>query len=235
MPVLHVIDAPEPRQEADLYLDQNLGAEARYDPGTPVLAGARYALLRDDVVREGGEVRPDAAAPPRVLCFFGGTDAAGVTGRWLRALADTGVPCVCTAVGDAPAYPGMTVIPPTDELPALMARADLVLTAAGSATWELLYLGVPAALTWVAANQLVGYEAVVGNGLATGLGADPEAAVPVLRALLAELAAPGARARLGGPGRALIDGHGRSRVADALLALSRSSSRSAASPWACHG
>jgi spore coat polysaccharide biosynthesis predicted glycosyltransferase SpsG len=98
-----------------------------------------------------------------------------------------------------------------------MAGADLVVTAAGSAVWELLHLGVPAALSWVAANQLIGYEALVGGGIAAGLGPAPDAAAVELLARL--LGDPAARERYGRRGAGLVDGRGRERVANALLDL----------------
>jgi spore coat polysaccharide biosynthesis predicted glycosyltransferase SpsG len=152
-----------------------------------------------------------------VLCFFGGTDSAGVAPAWAAALRRTGLPYEATVISPAP-FPAagpVRVIPPTDRLPELMAAADLVLTAAGSASWELLHLGVPTALTWVAANQAAGYEALVHGGLAAGLGPEPgPAAVATLARLLAT---PALREEYGRRGRDLIDGRGRERVADALL------------------
>ncbi|MFI7113563.1 PseG/SpsG family protein [Nonomuraea sp. NPDC050227] len=219
-PVLAIVDGDPLGQEADLYLDQNLGAEDRPFPlprDSWRLAGTRYALLRDSVrgrrrVRQPGPV-------PRVLCFFGGTDSAGVAPAWAEALACTGVPFQATLVSPEPfeAGEGITVIPPTDRLPELMAAADLVVTAAGSAIWELLHLGVPTALSWVADNQLAGYRALVGRGVAAGLGraADAEA-VGVLARLLAD---PALREEHGRRGGGLVDGKGRERVADAFLDL----------------
>ncbi|MEV6031843.1 hypothetical protein AB0L65_11875 [Nonomuraea sp. NPDC052116] len=214
--VLAIVDGDPLGQEADLYLDQNLGAERRPFP-VPArrLAGARYVLLRDSV-RGLGRARP-AGPVPRVLCFFGGTDSAGVAPAWAGALLAAGVPFEATVVSPAPFEAGgpIAVIPPTDRLPELMAGADLVVTAAGSAVWELLHLGVPTALTWVADNQLIGYEELVGRGVAAGLGrAADAAAVGVLVRLLAD---PAAREEHGRRGRGLVDGKGRERVADALL------------------
>jgi spore coat polysaccharide biosynthesis predicted glycosyltransferase SpsG len=224
--VLAIVDGDPLGQEADLYLDQNLGAERRPFP-VPArrLAGARYVLLRDSV-RGLGRARP-AGPVPRVLCFFGGTDSAGVAPAWAGALLAAGVPFEATVVSPTPfeatvvsptpfeAGGPITVIPPTDRLPELMAGADLVVTAAGSAVWELLHLGVPTALTWVADNQLIGYEELVGRGVAAGLGpAADAAAVGVLARLLAD---PAAREEHGRRGRGLVDGKGRERVADALL------------------
>ena len=261
MPVLAIVDGDTLGQDADLYLDQNLGAELRpFAPpvapeapeaveaseavGAPEardaleapeapeglrpvrtvarrLAGARYALLRDSVRRCRRKGRSGHEVP-RVLCFFGGTDSAGVTPAWTRALRDTGHPAEVTVISPVPFAAGgpgglVTVIPPTDRLPELMAEADLVVTAAGSAIWELLYLGVPAALIRVAANQLIGYDALVGGELAAGLGPVPDAAaLAVLSRLLAD---PAWRECYGRRARGLVDGRGRERVADALLAL----------------
>ncbi|MBB2909530.1 spore coat polysaccharide biosynthesis predicted glycosyltransferase SpsG [Streptosporangium becharense] len=272
--VAAVIDGDPRGQVADLYVDQNLGAEERDVPlpeGAVRLAGARYVLLRDAVRRlravpagsgerpggergaaragetggvvegvageTGGAVEGVAretegtaegvagetgkvpvTGPPRVLCFFGGTDAAGMAHRWADTLAAVGVPFSATLVSPRPlpARPGITVVPPTDGLPELMASADLVITAAGTSCWELLYLGVPAALVWVADNQLTGYEALVGRELAAGLGPGCSAAgaVPLLRELLTR---PALRARYAERGRGLVDGRGRERVAGALL------------------
>ncbi|MEU8247047.1 glycosyltransferase [Nonomuraea sp. NPDC048916] len=305
--VLAIIDGDHLGQEADLYLDQNLGAELRPFPMfAERLAGARYVLLRDSVrdLRDlrgpagygaaagraagygaaagraagdgaagygaaagraagdgaagdgaagdgaagygaaAGRAAGDGAAAdrgaggkgagdgpagdrgagdrgsvPRVLCCFGGTDSAGVAPAWTRALLDTGLPFRATVVtprkfrADGP----VTVIPPTDRLPQLMAEADLVVSAAGSTVWELLYLGVPTALTWVAANQLVGYEPLVRDGIAAGLG--PRADAAAIEALARLLADAGLREKYGRRGSGLIDGRGRERVADALLTL----------------
>ncbi|RBQ16498.1 spore coat protein [Spongiactinospora rosea] len=218
IPVLAIIDGDTRGQSADLYLDQNLGAEDRH-AGLPVLAGTRYVLLRDEVRRHRSV---PAGGIPHVLCFFGGTDATGVTMGWLDALAATGVPFSATVIAPEPVVPPpglpISVLPPTDELPRLMAQADLVITAAGTTVWELLYLGVPTALTWVRDNQLLGYHAVTKRGLAAGLGAgnDPSSAVPALRELLAE---PARRARYARRGRRVVDGLGRERVADALARI----------------
>ncbi|GAA3185729.1 PseG/SpsG family protein [Nonomuraea roseoviolacea] len=217
--VLAIVDGDPLGQEADVYLDQNLGAELRPFPLLAErLAGVRYALLRDSVrgLRRVAGPRGDV---PRVLCFFGGTDSAGVTPAWAEALGATGMPFRATVVSPRPfaADGPITVIPPTDRLPELMAEADLVLTAAGSTIWELLYLGVPAALTWVTGNQLIGYEALVGGGIAAGLGPAPgPAATEMLARLLAD---PGLREEYGRRGSGLVDGKGRERVADALLGL----------------
>ena len=168
-----------------------------------------------------------------MVCFFGGTDAAGAAPAVVELAAATGAPFAATvvaahaatakALAALPLAPGqcVTPIPPTDRLPALAAGSDLVVSAAGTSTWELLCLGVPTALIQVAANQRAGYDATVSRGLTAGLGsvATPAPdAVPVLRRLLTD---PAARAAPAARGHGLIDGRGRERVADALLGSCR--------------
>jgi len=236
--VLAIVDGELRGQEADVYVDQNLDAELaapELPAGAVRLAGLDYALLR----RAVRDLRP-ATAPvarpgvvPRVVAFFGGTDAYRAAPVAGRLLIETRVAFSATIVAatddlrrelDAlrPAEgQRLDIIAPTDELPKLLADADLAISASGTSTWELLCLGLPAALVWVVDNQILGYDRTTGRGLAAGLGhlpalrdsASPEA-VDVLRDLLLH---PEARTRLAARAWAAVDGRGCSRVADALL------------------
>ncbi|HEX6445459.1 MAG TPA: hypothetical protein VF053_10250 [Streptosporangiales bacterium] len=239
LPVMAMVDGELRGYEADLYVDQNVGAEGdavAVPAGRSRLAGSAYALLRDELVRaRPREPRADADVPvPRVLAFFGGTDAFGASPAVLRALAATALPFEGTVVvgrGDlaaelaaVPVADGqqVTPIPPTDRLAELVLAADLVVTAAGSSTWELLCLGAATAVVRVADNQRVGYDRAVATGAVVGLGAldelraDAGRATGTLARLLTE---PAERSRLRRTGWHLVDGLGRERVADALLAL----------------
>src|SRR5439155_270850 len=80
--------------------------------------------------------------------------------------AGTGAPFTATVVAPRglppiPLGPGqsITAIAPSSDLPEVIAGADLVIGAAGSSTWELLHLGIPAAISWVAANQRLAHDA----------------------------------------------------------------------------
>lgn len=233
-PVLAIVDGTTRGQDADIYVDQNLGAEdivLALPPGAIHLAGLRYALLRDDVrVHARPRPRRSLDGPPRVLCVFGGTDPFGAAPAVLRLAAGTGAPFDATVIAarppllaeveNVPLAPGQTAraIPPVHDLPALAAASDLVVTASGTSIWDMLHLGVPTALTWVVDNQRDGYTATVSRGLAAGLGhvtdLGPDAS-ETLRRLLTD---PSARAALAGQGPAVVDGRGRERVADALFA-----------------
>lgn len=239
LPVMAMVDGEPRGHEADLYVDQNLGAEC--DPvavpaGARRLAGSAYALLRDELIRaRPREPRTDTRVPvPAVLAFFGGTDAFGAAPVVLRSLAATGLlfrasivvgrdhlaaELAAVRTGDGQ-Y--VTLIPPTDRLAELVLAAEVVVAAAGSSTWELLCLGAATAVVRVAGNQRIGYDRGVASGAVAGLGALDELRGDAVRAtgtLARLLTDPAERTRLRRTGWQLVDGRGRERVADALLAL----------------
>ncbi|MEV8376897.1 spore coat protein [Kribbella sp. NPDC056861] len=239
VPTLAIVDGDLRGGDADVLVDQNLGAE--FDQpvlpaGAVRLAGLDYVLLRDEVLalrpteppvlRQGGV--------PKVFAFFGGTDAYGAGPYVVRALAATGVPFEATvvapdeqlvqAIGAVPLQQGqqVQVIGPTSQLAQAVVESDLVVSASGTSTWELLCLGATAGLVCVVDNQEMGYERAVATGAAAGVGtlaalkADPTEAAAALRTLLTD---PQERAQLAQAGWKLVDGQGRARVADALLHL----------------
>lgn len=237
--VLAIVDGDLRDQEADVYVDQNLDAELLeppLPPGSIRLAGLDYALLRRAVrdLRPATAPTANATRAPRVVAFFGGTDAYRAAPTAARLLIRTGMPCTATIVAADDSLraellalqpePGqrIEVIAPTDDLPKLLADADLAISASGTSTWELLCLGLPAALVWVVENQIIGYGRTTARGLAAGLGhlpalsrpgSDAATAVDVLRDLLAS---PARRTALAEHAWSAVDGRGPSRVADAL-------------------
>ncbi len=241
-PLLALTDGDPRGRAADLYLDQNLGAEtSAWDlpEGSRHLGGLAYAQQRRDIVRRRPEA-PKAAAdehrPLRVLAFFGGTDAFGVAPRVVRLVARTGVAVELTVIaataelaeeiaGIVPAAGQVVhVIGPTDTLAELVADADVVLSAAGTSAWELFCLGAAVGFVCVADNQQEAYARMDRDELAVGiatlaeLGDDAEGAVERVRRLLGDVRL---RERLRAACWATVDGRGPARVADALLALDR--------------
>ena len=237
VPVLAIVDGDTRGHTADLYLDQNLGAEDEAWPhAAPRLAGLRYVLLRDEV-RDRRPTRPrvdTAVATPSVLAHFGGTDPARAAAVLSRALAATGEPFRATVVAATPGLAAevaavplasgqmVDVTGPVGDLAARAAAADLVVCASGTSVWEMMCVGAATAVTWVADNQILGYGRTVATGAAAGLGAvgeiatAPGHAVSRLSALLRD---PGERAVLRATGWSLVDGDGRRLVADAVEAL----------------
>lgn len=232
------------RRPADVVVDPNLGADAdpRPDDGSPVLLrGPRFAPLRESarrarIVRQGQKAvglparpgpsirRPRTPAdPPRVLVVMGGTDAAGLLGPVVDALAGTGVPADVDVVvpaghtlDDVP--DGFRTVPPLPDLPGAAADVDLVVSASGTTVWELCCVGVAMALVRAADNQTEGYRAVTGVRAAAGLGTAADLPGPstteTLRRLLTDA---DARAALAARARQVVDGQGTARVLGALL------------------
>lgn len=231
IPVVAMVDYSfGTQQAADLYVDQNLGAAPL--PGRRSLAGIEYALFRDDILALRRMHPREDADPPQVLAVFGGTDPYAAALVAVPTLLATGLPIAITAVAareeiaeqlrPLPVGSGQTldVVPATPGLAALAAESDLIVSASGSSVWEFLCLGVPTALICVVDNQLAGYQETVRRGVVAGLGqlsafAPPEA-TQTLRELLLD---PPRRAAQATRGQTLVDGRGRERVADALLAL----------------
>jgi spore coat polysaccharide biosynthesis predicted glycosyltransferase SpsG len=230
-PVLAIVDGDVRGQTADIYVDQNL--DATIPAGNALgLAGLDYALLRR-AVRQLRPLRaptPVRSRTPRVVAFFGGTDAYRAAPQIAGLLTAAGVPFDATVVAadddlrrdllavEPGAGQHFEIIEPTDDLPKLLAGADLAVSASGTSTWELLCLGLPSALVWVVDNQIIGYERTIARGFAAGLGrlgAFTGESVGVLRELLTE---PGSRAALAARAWSAVDGRGVERVADALLA-----------------
>jgi spore coat polysaccharide biosynthesis predicted glycosyltransferase SpsG len=239
VPTLAVVDGDFRGAEADVLLDQNLSAELDHPvlpTGSTRLAGLEYVLIRDEILalRPSGPPAPREVAVPKVFAFFGGTDAFGAGPSVVQALAATGVPFEATVVAPTADLSAriaavhleprqhVNAIAPTDQLAAAVRDADLTISASGTSTWELLCLGATAGLVCVVDNQVMGYERAIATGTAAGVGVlsdlkdDPSSAAAVLKRLLVD---PVERARLAASGWELVDGLGRTRVADALLAL----------------
>ena len=232
--VLAIVDGDFRGQTADIYVDQNLDSTIT-TPGVIGLAGLDYALLRG-AVRQFRPLSAPVHEPggtPKVVAFFGGTDAYRAAPSIARLLVGTGVPFDATviaandglrdellAVEPAPGQ-RLDVIGPTDDLPKLLAGADLAVSASGTSTWELLCLGLPSALVWVVDNQILGYDRTLARGYAAGigqLGHLDENSAAILRDLLTDATL---RTTLAARAWAAVDGRGVERVSDALLAAVR--------------
>ncbi len=167
-----VIDDLGREHRCDLLLDQNYPnpTHERYRHCVPAdcecLLGPRHAMLRPDfaALRAAALARPRERVA-RALVFMGGSDPLDETSTALRGITMMGsqpavdvvigaanphrdaVAAACATLADA------TLHVQTQEMAALMARADCALGAPGSATWERCTLGLPAIVTVLAENQ----------------------------------------------------------------------------------
>jgi UDP-2,4-diacetamido-2,4,6-trideoxy-beta-L-altropyranose hydrolase len=157
----------------DLLLDQNWFGDdtpTRYrnlvPPHCKCYLGPEYALLKPEYAQLRASMPPRNGTVRRVLVFLGGSDPTNQTSKVLTALMQ---PCLAHLQVDVvigqnhpdvegiaaqvAARPGSTLHQGLPTLAHLMSRADLMISAGGSTTWERLCLGLPAVVISVAANQ----------------------------------------------------------------------------------
>ena len=232
--ILVIDDVADRAHDCDLLLDSNVQAAGRYDAllskGCRLLIGPRYALLRPQFAAARGLVRSGQVR--RLLVFFGGVDAGGVTLKTLAALEllarrDLAVDVVIgqsnphhAAIAQACGrLPGAVLHRQVEDMAARMTAADLFLGAAGTSSWERCCLGLPALVLATADNQIDQSTALAQAGAQAYLG--PAAGVTperLARALAGLIDLPDLLIHMARQGEALVDGRGASRVANLLLA-----------------
>ncbi len=202
--------------------------------GCITLTGARYALI-DPAFAAAGAARTPPTALKRVFVSMGLTDVGAITGRVAHAL-DRAIArldhalAVDIAIGPnaasraqvealAKARPGWAVHVDAEDLPALMARADLAIGAAGGGALERCAAGLASLIAAVAENQLGLAAALDARGAAMRLPAD-EGLEAALEGAIAQLsAAPAILRVMSEAARQVCDGQGAARAAEAILAL----------------
>lgn len=230
-------DLADRPHDVDIVLDPCLGRSpgeyaALTPPGTVLLSGPQYALLRPQfaAARPGALARRGAGPARTGLVSLGLTDVGGVTGRTvellLPVLGDMRLDVVVG--GQAPSLPRLRQISEADArvrlhvettaMAELIAAADLAVGAGGSSSWERACLGLPSITLILAPNQAPLAQALDREGISIALD------VGVLEAALAQtwlaLTRDGAAlARMSRLGARLCDGAGAGRAAERLLAL----------------
>ncbi len=235
--VAAVDDLADRPHAASLLIDPSFGRDpAAYEgllrSGAEVLAGPCYALLRPEFAAAGPV--PVRERVERVFVSFGLADPKGVTGRTVADLlpalpgvaVDVALGAGAGSLGDlrrlAVAEPRLTLHVETDRAAALMARADLAVGAGGASTWERCVLGLPSVCVIVADNQRALAHALADADVQVALeGEAPGFEAALTRAVVALAADPGRRSALARAGRALCDGRGAGRAAEAILGAIR--------------
>jgi UDP-2,4-diacetamido-2,4,6-trideoxy-beta-L-altropyranose hydrolase len=218
--------------QSDWILDQNLGAAPeiyadRLDQ-TRLLLGTSYALLRRQFSRRHTARAESPDTIRRVLVTFGGTDSAHMTGKAIAALDATGLETLeIIVVMGATNQAARAFDPPDDtsrhrvnvvsnvrDMASVMRTVDLAIGAAGSTSWELATMGVPAVLTAIAENQRPIADALRRAGAAVGVAAEGTGFTERLARAVEALAGDSERRHnMSRTGIALVDGRGSARVA----------------------
>jgi UDP-2,4-diacetamido-2,4,6-trideoxy-beta-L-altropyranose hydrolase len=222
-----------PEYHADVILNQNLGAEEmdyRCDPGTRLLRGCRYVLLRPEFHPWRPWQRAASPIARKVLLTLGGSDPANAMPRLLESVSKVRVPDleVCAVIGAASPHaqaipkhsagPGrIELVTNVGDMAQRMAWADVALSAAGTSCWEMAFMQLPALITILAGNQQNSARRLQAAGVFENLGSAKDlTAAGVADALSALCRDPERRARQGRLGRRLVDGEGTSRVLAAM-------------------
>ncbi len=226
------------RYHADLLLNQNAYATpetyGNRAGDCALLLGADYFLLRREFREWPRRDRQIGQRVRNLLITFGGSDSENATAEALQALA--ALPAsnmnVRVLVGASN--------PHRDELGRLAAKlphsvefetdtlriaqemdwADVAISAAGSTSWELAFMGLPSLLVTLAENQHGSAQYLHSHGIAISLGwqhrVQPSETATALSALADD---PLKRKEMSSRGRALIDGRGAHRVVDAMASV----------------
>jgi UDP-2,4-diacetamido-2,4,6-trideoxy-beta-L-altropyranose hydrolase len=218
---------------ADLVLNQNAHAHEVFypsrDASTRLLLGPRYAMLRREFTSWREWRREIPAVARRVLVTMGGSDPDNITERVVEALLPEGdFEATIVAGGSNPhlarlrEFAGhfdrsIRLVENSSNMPELIAGADVAVAGAGTTSWEMCFLGLPALLLVLADNQEGVAEALGQQGVMANLGRGSELARIAIATHLRNLAhSPNVRREMSGRGRALVDGRGAERVVSAL-------------------
>jgi spore coat polysaccharide biosynthesis predicted glycosyltransferase SpsG len=163
---------------------------------------------------------------------LGGGDARGVTAEVIRALECVDVDGLEVTVVVGAGNPrfreiesaarhaafAVRLLRDATSMPELMAAADIAVSAGGITSWELAFMGLPAAVCVLAENQRGTAAALGARGIALDLGWHTEMSISEMAGKLSGLARDRSmRLTMSQRGRQLVDGMGADRVVQVLL------------------
>jgi UDP-2,4-diacetamido-2,4,6-trideoxy-beta-L-altropyranose hydrolase len=220
---------------ADLVLNQNIYAgESLYanrEPYTRLLLGTSYALLRREFWKWRGWRREIPEIARKVLVTLGGGDPDNVTLKVIQALQQVeihGLEAIIVIGGSNPhqetlktqianAHCPIQLERNVTDMPALMAWADVAISAGGSTCWELAFMGLPSLILVLAENQQKAVAVLSQQGIMINLGAGTSSEPCYIRQVTAELLpAPHTRHAMMQKSQGIVDGMGAKRTASYL-------------------
>jgi UDP-2,4-diacetamido-2,4,6-trideoxy-beta-L-altropyranose hydrolase len=216
---------------ADIILNQNINAgELTYqnDPDTTLLLGTQYILLRPEFLAWRGWQREISEPARNVLVTLGGSDPGNVTLKVIEALRRLTVSGLEVKVIVGPTNPhfrslqaqsdfgvhgNIHFITNAANIPELMAWADMAVSAGGSTSWELAFMGVPSITLILADNQRAVAEILHKQGIVLNLGwYEHVTSIHMAQTIDYLLQASEIRRGMATAGQNLLDGEGIDRV-----------------------
>jgi UDP-2,4-diacetamido-2,4,6-trideoxy-beta-L-altropyranose hydrolase len=221
-----VILNPDPDAAAGMY--------SQRDTPTELLLGPRYALLRREFLEFHNERSDIAQTATRVLVTLGGGDHHNVTLQVVEAMQGLNDLELDITVVIGPSYEhreslqaaiakstrAATLLCNVANMPELMARADLAITAGGGTCYELAFMKVPMFLITMAKNHERAVDSYARAGAAFNAGWFSSLERSTLAACLRRVICdPELRRKLMEYAARMIDGKGASRVVEAMHAI----------------
>ena len=199
--IMVIDDLANRRHDCDILLDQNfyLNKDVRYAGLVPehckMLLGPEHVLLREEFYEAKKHLRKRDGNIKNILVFYGGSDLTNETEKAIKALVqlhDEGynfTADIITGVSNfrrkkiekiCSKYPFFHYYCQVSSMAEFMNKADLMLGAGGSTTWERLYMELPALVTAVAENQIQGCEDCSQAGIIEYLGINEDVRVDTI-------------------------------------------------------
>lgn len=200
--IMVIDDLANRKHDCDILLDQNfyLNKDVRYAGLVPehckMLLGPEHALLREEFYEAKKHLRKRDGNIKNILVFYGGSDLTNETEKAIKALVqlhDEGYSFtadIITGVSNSrrekikylcSKYQFLHYYCQVSNMAEFMNKADLMLGAGGSTTWERLYMELPALVTAVAENQVQGCRDCCKAGMINYLGKAENATVEIIR------------------------------------------------------
>lgn len=187
--IMVIDDVADRKHDCDLLLDQNyyFNMGHRYknlvSKDCIQFLGPNYALLREEFLNVNPAELTRDGSIKNIIIFFGSSDSTGETLKTLNAIEkimDNHI-ILNVVIGSVnpfkeqiqylcDRYDNVNLHCNIDYMAKLMAEADLAIGAGGTASWERIYLKLPAIVTVLANNQLELTEALAYTGVIQSLG-----------------------------------------------------------------
>jgi UDP-2,4-diacetamido-2,4,6-trideoxy-beta-L-altropyranose hydrolase len=215
---------------ADIVVNQNLHADkSKYtskEGYTSLLLGTTYVLLRQDFSRWQGWKKTVHKNAKNILITLGGSDENNMTKTVIEAIQiiNSDDLKVVVVVPNNAYYEELETLVKHSTIDIclkknvttmadLMAWADIAVSAGGTSTWELAFMGVPMITIAIADNQLQVVDELSKVGVAVNLGWYKKITLPVLVSEILKLINDyDKRAAMSKKGRMIVDGKGVERV-----------------------
>jgi UDP-2,4-diacetamido-2,4,6-trideoxy-beta-L-altropyranose hydrolase len=224
---------------SDYILNQNIYAsdtdyfELTYpnrEPYTQPLMGTRYTMLRREFLSWKYWQREIPPRAHKILITLGGGNYSEALKKVLKAIAQLDddqieVQVVCgsehipTGSESDAKREGkhISYLSYADNMPELMADADLCITGGGSTCWETAFMGLPALTLVMAENQAPIAEHLARHRITVNLGWSTKVTAEKIKNSIEGLIAdPEKRSEMSRLGRELVDGEGVNRIIDVL-------------------